>query len=243
MDCSLLTFSVHGLFHARILEWVAISLSRGSSPTQGSNSRLSCLLQLVGGCFMCMCLVAQSCPTLCNPVDSSPPGSSVHRILCARILERVTRPSSRDLPNPGIEPGIPHCSWILYHLSHQGSPRILERIACPFHRGTSLPRNWTSVSCIAGRFFTSWATREVCGCSISEVSRVQLMATPWTVAHQAPPSMGFSRQEYWSGMPFPSPGDLPDSGIEPRSPSLQADALTSEPPGKLLHGPQQFCIQ
>ena len=54
------------------------------------------------------------------------------------------------------------------------------------------------------------------------------------VAHQAPPSMGFSRQEYWSGLPFPSPGDLPDSGIEPRSPTLQADALTSEPPGILI---------
>ena len=55
---------------------------------------------------------------------------------------------------------------------------------------------------------------------------------PWTVAHQAPPSMGFSRQEYWSGLPFPSPGDLPDPGIEPRSPTFQADALTSVPPGK-----------
>ena len=58
-------------------------------------------------------------------------------------------------------------------------------------------------------------------------SHVQLFATPWTVAHQAPPSMGFSRQEYWSGLPFPSPGDLPDPGIEPSSPALQADALTS----------------
>ena len=56
--------------------------------------------------------------------------------------------------------------------------------------------------------------------------------TPWAVAYQAPPSMGFSRQEYWSGVPFPSPGDLPDPGIEPRSPTFQADALTSEPPGK-----------
>ena len=63
-------------------------------------------------------------------------------------------------------------------------------------------------------------------------SHVQLFVTPWTIAHQAPPSMGFSRQEYWSGLPFPSPGDLPDSGIEPRSPALQADTLTSEPPGK-----------
>ena len=61
-------------------------------------------------------------------------------------------------------------------------------------------------------------------------SLVQLFATPWTAAHQAPPSMGFSRQEYWSGLPFPSPGDLPDPGIERRSSALRADALTSEPP-------------
>ena len=66
------------------------------------------------------------------------------------------------------------------------------------------------------------------------LSRVQLFATPWTVAHQAPLSMGFSRQEYWSGLPFPSPGDLPDPGIEPRSPALQAGTLTSEPPGSLI---------
>ena len=67
---------------------------------------------------------------------------------------------------------------------------------------------------------------------VKSLSCVQLFATPWNVAHQAPPSMGFSRQEYWSGLPFPSPGDLPDPGIEPRSPALQADALTSEPTGK-----------
>ena len=61
------------------------------------------------------------------------------------------------------------------------------------------------------------------GYRISEVkslSRVRLFVTPWTVAHQAPLPMGFSRQEYWSGLPFPSPGDLPDPGIEPRSPAL-----------------------
>ena len=67
---------------------------------------------------------------------------------------------------------------------------------------------------------------------MKSLSRVQLFATPWTAASQAPPSMGFSRQEYWSGLPFSSPGDLPDSGIEPRSPILQADALPSKPPGK-----------
>ena len=64
------------------------------------------------------------------------------------------------------------------------------------------------------------------------LSCVWLFATPWTVACQVPPSMGFSRQEYWSGLPFPSPGDLPNPGIEPGSAALQADALPSKPLGK-----------
>ena len=63
------------------------------------------------------------------------------------------------------------------------------------------------------------------------LSRVQLFVTPWTLAYQAPPSMGFSKQEYWSGLPFPSPGDPPDPGTERRSPAVQADALPSEPSG------------
>ena len=74
------------------------------------------------------------------------------------------------------------------------------------------------------------------------LSRVQLFATPWTVAYQALPSMGFSRQEYWSGLPFPSPGDLPNSGIEPRSPALQTDALPSEPPEKPIDGQKNYQI-
>ena len=65
---------------------------------------------------------------------------------------------------------------------------------------------------------------------VKSLSHVRLFRTPWTVAHQAPLSMGFSRQEYWSGLPFPSPGELPDPGTEPVSPALQANALTSEPP-------------
>ena len=67
---------------------------------------------------------------------------------------------------------------------------------------------------------------------VKSLSRFGLFATSWTVVHQAPPSTGFSRQEYWSGLPFPSPGDLPNSGIEPGSPALQADALTAELPAK-----------
>ena len=58
------------------------------------------------------------------------------------------------------------------------------------------------------------------------------LVTSWTVAHQAPLSMGFPRQEYWSGLPFPSPGDLPNAGIKPKSPALQADSLPIEPPGE-----------
>ena len=69
-------------------------------------------------------------------------------------------------------------------------------------------------------------------CLLSFFSHVQLLKTPWTVARQAPLSMGFSRQEYWSGLPVPSPGDLSDPGIKPRSPTLQADSLPPEPPGK-----------
>ena len=61
---------------------------------------------------------------------------------------------------------------------------------------------------------------------------LQLIATLWTVAYQAPLSVGFSRREYWSGVPLPSPGDLPDPGIEPGSPALETVTLTSEPPGK-----------
>ena len=64
------------------------------------------------------------------------------------------------------------------------------------------------------------------------ISTVQLFVTPWTVARQASPSMGFSRQEYWRGLPIPSPGDLTNPGIESGSPALQAESLLSEPPGK-----------
>ena len=82
----------------------------------------------------------------------------------------------------------------------------------------------------------SQRSRDKAGCShvkVKSLSHVRLFVTPWTIAYQAPPSVQFSRQEYWSGLPFPSPGSLPDPRIKPRSPTLQADALTSEPPGKL----------
>ena len=64
---------------------------------------------------------------------------------------------------------------------------------------------------------------------VKSLRRVRLFATPWTVAYKSPLSTEFSRQEYWSGLLFPSPGDLPDPGIEPMSPALQADPLPTEP--------------
>ena len=69
---------------------------------------------------------------------------------------------------------------------------------------------------------------------VKSLSRVLLFATPWTVAYQASPFMGFSRQEYWSGLPLPSPGDLPNPGIEPGSPAFQADSLSTELLEKLI---------
>ena len=78
---------------------------------------------------------------------------------------------------------------------------------------------------------------------MSEVTQsCPTLCNPVDYSYQAPPSMGFSRQEYWSGLPFPSPGDLPNPGIKPGSPALQADALPSEPPGTaMLHGKNSTC--
>ena len=93
-----------------------------------------------------LCLVSQSCLILCNPMGCSPPGSSVHGDLpgkntglgCHALIQEV-------FPTQGLNPGLPCCRWILYHLSHQGSPRILEWVAYPCSRGSSQPRNWTRV--------------------------------------------------------------------------------------------------
>ena len=96
---------------------------------------------------------------------------------------------------------------------------ILEWVAIPFSRGSSQPRMEPRSPALQAdseppgqpyrKEKSKWS-------EVKSLSHVRLFATSWTVAHQAPPSMGFSRQEYWSGLPFPSPGDLPDPGIEPR---------------------------
>ena len=99
---------------------------------------------------------------------------------------------------------------------------MLEWVAMPSSRGFSQPRDLFEAARIAGRFFTIWATREAhiykVKVKMKSLSRVRLFVTPKTVALQAPWCMEFSRHEYWSGLLFPSPGDLPDPGIEPSLP-------------------------
>ena len=121
-------------------------------------------------------------------------------------------------PTRGLNQSLSPCRQILYQLSPKWSPRILEWVAYPFSIKSSQPRNRTRVSCTASRFFINWAIRKalvllfVCMCVLVAQSCL-LFVTPRTVAHQDSLSMEFSRQEYWSGLQFPPPGDLPDSWI------------------------------
>ena len=116
-------------------------------------------------------LHAVCCAQSLSLSDSFQPyGLQPTRLLCPWEFSRqkywngLPCPPPRVLPSPGIKSGLQQCSSILYHLCHQGSPRILEWIAYPFSRGSSQPRNQIGVSCITGRFFTSWALREVLAC-------------------------------------------------------------------------------
>ena len=91
--------------------------------------------------------------TICSPSNLNSPGQNTG-VGSLSLLQRI-------FPTHGLNPGLPHCRQILYQLSHQGSPRILEWVAYPFSSRSSQLRNWTGVSCIVGRFLTNWATREV----------------------------------------------------------------------------------
>ena len=136
-------------------------------------------------------------------------------------------PASGCGPKPFTTPYPAHCQgldldiclfWWLFALE----PVIFLLVRTIPSR--NFPKVASSKHCFPERFI------HIVWVKVKSLSRVRLFATPWTVAYQAPPSMGFSRQECWSGLPFPSPGDLPDPGIKPESPVLQADALPSEPP-------------
>ena len=95
-----------------------------------------------------------------------------------------------------------------------------------------LPKNTQGWSPLEWTGWISWVTAKTAATSWPSLCHIRFFARPWTVAHQAPLSMEFSRQEYWSGLPFPSLRDLPNPGTEPRSSAWQADCLPSEPPGK-----------
>ena len=100
--------------------------------------------------------VAQLCPTLCDPQDYISPCNSPGQNIGVGNLSLL----QGIFPTKRSNPDLPHCRQILYQLSHQGSPRILVWVAYPISSGSSWPRNWTGVSCIAGGFFTNWAIRE-----------------------------------------------------------------------------------
>ena len=100
--------------------------------------------------------VTQSCLTLCDPIGPYSPWNSPGHSTGVGSLSLL----QGIFPTQGWNPGLLHCRWILYQLSHKGSARILEWVAYPFPRGSSRPRNWTGVSCIAGGFCTNWAIRE-----------------------------------------------------------------------------------
>ena len=118
-------------------------------------------------------------------MDCCPPGSSVHGdssekntgVGCHAFLQGI-------FPTQGLNPGLPHCRWILYHLSYQGSPRILEWVAFPFSRESSQLRSQTRVSCISGGFFTSWATREAT--DRSQYGAITAPHTWWMIVGSTP---------------------------------------------------------
>ena len=126
---------------------------------QQHDNRGSCAWGSFSPCAV-VCLVVQSVWLLWTK-GCSPPGSSVHEdspgkntgVGCHALLQGI-------FPAQGSNPPLPHCRWIFYHLIHQGSPRILQWVVCPFSRRTSRPRNQTRVLHIANRFFTSGVTQE-----------------------------------------------------------------------------------
>ena len=162
VDCSPPCSSVQRILQARILEWVAMLSSRGysqprnwthiSSPPARAGGFFTSSTTWEAASLRVKVKVAQSRPTLCNPMDYSPwnsPGQNTG-VDSLSLLQEI-------FPTQGSNPGLLHCRRILYQLSHEGSPRILEWVAYPFSSGSSQPRNWTGVSCIAGGFFTNWA--------------------------------------------------------------------------------------
>ena len=170
------------------------------------------------------CMRVQACPTLWDPVGCSPPGSYVHGFFSRQeFWSRLPFPPPGDLPNPGMEPTFPVLAGGFFTTasaaakSLQSCPTLCDpRTAA--HQGSPVPGilQARTLECVAISFSNegNWKVK------VKSLSRVRLLATPWTVAHQAPLSMGFSRQEYWSGVPLPSPFTT----APPRNPTVDIGA-------------------
>ena len=154
--------------------------------------------------------------TFCSPVDCSPPGSSVHGILQVRILEWVAMPSSRGSSPPRDWTRVSCIAGRFFSTEPSGKPVALSYLGANnnvlqypwilwwssgYDSVLSLPRAQVRFQVRELRSHKLWKKRK----KVKLLSHVWLFATPWTVVHQVPPSMEFSRQEYWSGLPFPSP--------------------------------------
>ena len=133
--------------------------------------------------------------------------------------------------------GIPNyfiCLLRNLHASQEPTVRTRHGTTDWFKIGKGVCQGYILLPCLFNLYaeHIMWKAGLKVKAKVQLLSRFRLFATTWTVAYQAPPSMGFSRQEYWSGVPLPPPGELPNPGIEPRSPALQADNLLHELPGK-----------
>ena len=177
MDYSPPGASVHGILQARILEWVGIS--RGSSWPR-DQTYISSSSALAGMFFYHQCYLgsprgAMQPLLLVKSLGYSMQSQAYKKSVSPDVKPGASLCSGESLsmfifPSQVSNPDLPHCSWILYHLSHQGSPRTLEWVAYPFFSRSSPPRNWTGVSSIAGGFSTSWATREAL-CPLGDLMR------------------------------------------------------------------------
>ena len=189
MDCSLPGSSVHGILQTRILEWGAISSSRGSSQPRD---------------WTWVSWVTE------------PPGKPFYIMYSdLQFLSQYHRKGKSDLSLEGDKEGASTIHLVPSLESEALHTSCMQALKWPFKASLYIQKNQVWRRNGEGIFHLSSVHMHAC-----TLSHVQLFVTPWTVAHQAPLSMGFSRQEYWSGLPWFSPGDFPDPGIEPSSLSI-----------------------
>ena len=181
---------------------------------------------------------AQSCPTLCDHTDCSLPGCSVHGILQAKILEWVAISHSRRSSQPRDQSG---ASYIAGRLPSEppGKPQKWHKVLRnqqkrKIHRFALILSKENLLNSVLGRMHIKIHSLLIKFCCCCLVAKSYPTLTPWTVAYLVPLSMRLPKQEYWSVLPFPLPGNYSDPGIEPVSPALAGGFFTTEPQGKFL---------